>query len=347
MVANTKIFQRFASLTAIVGWLATSSVWADTNTVTARLETFTNQFETYAQVEPIAVLSVQAIEAGIVTNLDIVPGASVQAGQKISELGGPEIVASLAQAKAAVNSAKARLAAAKKTLDVVQQQFATHLSTQQQVADAESTMADATGALAVAQAQLKTAQLATVIIAPAGGTVLAMNVANGQRVMPGQTVLTLQATNGLWLKAAYYGADVDAIRTGMTGNFFPANGDEAIPVKVTAVFGALTPDGGEVIGFLAATPSPNWLNGEFGSVILNGETRSLVSVPTRALILDKGKWWVLVQTPQGEQPKEVVPGPARGWQTFIESGLEPGAQIVEDAYLKFHRGIAENYEPPD
>lgn len=332
----------------IGGWLATNRVWADTNVVTARVETFTNQFETYAQVEPIAVLSVQAIEAGIVTNFDIVPGASVQAGQKIGELGGPEIDASLAQAEAAVNSAKARLAAAKKTFDVAQQQLAAHLSTQQQVADAESAMADAIGALTVAQAQLKTAQLATAFFAPVGGTVLAVNVTDGQRVAPGQTILTLQAANCLWLKAAYYGTDATAIQTGMTGNFFPANGGETIPIKVTTVFGALTPDGGEVIGLLTASPSPNWLNGEFGSVILNGETRSLVSVPTRALILDKGKWWVLAQTPQGEQAKEVVPGLARGWRTFIERGLEPGAQIVvDDAYLKFHRGIAENYQPPD
>jgi len=43
-----------------------------------------------------------------------------------------------------------------------------------------------------------------------------------------------------------------------------------------------------------------------------------------------------------------VPGPARGWQTFIERGLEPGAQVVvENAYLEFHRGISKNYQPPD
>ena len=76
--------------------------------------------------------------------------------------------------------------------------------------------------------------------------------------------------------------------------------------------------------------------------------RSLVAVPTRALILDQGQWWVLVHTANGNQPRLVTPGPARGWQTFIERGLEPGAEVVvENAYLEFHSGISKNYQPPD
>ena len=64
---------------------------ADTNSVTAQSQTVTNQFEAYAQVEPIAALPVRAVEAGVVAGLKIVPGESVQAGQKLAELGGPEI----------------------------------------------------------------------------------------------------------------------------------------------------------------------------------------------------------------------------------------------------------------
>ena len=76
--------------------------------------------------------------------------------------------------------------------------------------------------------------------------------------------------------------------------------------------------------------------------------RSLVSVPTRALVLDQGQWWVLVHSSTGDHRQAVVPGPARGWRTFIERGLEPGVQVVvENAYLEFHLGISKNYQPPD
>ena len=90
------------------------------------------------------------------------------------------------------------------------------------------------------------------------------------------------------------------------------------------------------------------MNGEFGTVTLNAPQRRLVAVPTRSLILDQGKWWVMVHTAQGDRPQAVVPGPTLGWQTFLERGLNPGTQVVvENAYLLFHRGISKGYQLPD
>ena len=102
---------------------------------------------------------------------------------------------------------------------------------------------------------------------------LAVNAADGERVSTGETILTLQPADKLWLKAAYYGADAAAIQTGMTRTIFSRRRRRARSVKVCTVFGALTPDGGESVGLLATTPSPSWLNGESGSVTLNGPVR--------------------------------------------------------------------------
>jgi RND family efflux transporter MFP subunit len=330
-------------LAAIPAGAATNAV-----TVAAESQTLTNEFEAYAQVEPVAVLPLVAAQAGIVTGLDVVPGALVQARQKLGELTGPEIEAAQAQAKAAVSGAQARLAAANQALAVERQQLPSHLSTQQQVYRAESAAAEATGALATAQAQWTSVRRTTALFAPDAGTVLALNAANGQRVAAGQTILTLQPTGQLWLRAAFYGSDVRSVRVGLTGTFSPAGGGEAIPVKVVTVFGAMAPDGGQSVGMVGAASTPNWRNGEFGTVLLNGKTQSLVAVPTLALVLDKGQWWVLIHTSKGEQPRRVVPGPARGWKTFIQSGLKPGAQVVvENAYLEFHRRLSKSYRAPD
>jgi hypothetical protein len=71
-------------------------------------------------------------------------------------------------------------------------------------------------------------------------------------------------------------------------------------------------------------------------------------VPTRALILDQGTWWLLVHTPQGIRRQAVVPGPSRGESTLIEKGLHPGAEIVVDnAYLLFHRDFSKSFQAPD
>jgi RND family efflux transporter MFP subunit len=321
---------------------------ADTNVVIVQAQTVTNQFEAYAQVEPVAVLAVRAAETGMVTGLEIVPGATVHVGQKLAELGGPEIQALLVQDDAAVSSARTNLLAAQKSLAIEQQQLTSRLATRQMVLQCEGAAAQAQAAFDTAQAQLRALRQTIALTAPVDGTVLAVNAANGERVSAGDSILTLQPADKLWLKSACYGTDAAVIQIGMTGQFSRAGGGQPIPVKVCAVFGALNPDGGESIGLLAATASPGWLNGESGTVTLNGPVHSLVAVPTRSLILDQGQWWVLVHTDRGNHPQAVTPGPARGWQTFIERGLEPGVQVVvENAYLEFHRGISGNYQPPD
>jgi len=194
---------------------------------------------------------------------------------------------------------------------------------------------------------LREAQNLCILRAPAGGAVLALNAADGERLSAGQTVLTLQADNRLWLKATYRAADVRAIRVGMRGTFVPTGDSAPVAVQVASVFATIDRGGGESVG-LRATTTPHWLNGEFGTVTLIGPERRLIAVPTRALILDQGHWWVLLHTPHGERPQAVVPGPTRGWQTFIDSGLAAGAQIVvENVYLQFHRGVSKSYQPPD
>lgn len=334
-----------------VQWVVNSQSAAQTETnvvVTANLQTVTNQFVAYAQVEPITVLPVRSAEVGVVTGLEIVPGRVVQTGQKLAELGGPEIESALAQAEAAVRSARTNLLAAQKSLAIEREQLASHLVTRQMVLQSEGAAAQAQGAFDTAQTQLRALRQTITLTAPAAGTVLTVDAADGERVSAGETILTLQPADKLWLKAAYYGADAAAIHAGMSGEFSPAEGSESVPVKVTTVFGALNPDGGESIGLLAEVPSPGWLNGQFGTVTLNGSVRQMVAVPTRTLILDQGQWWVLVHTARGNQRQAVTPGPARGWQTFIERGLQPGAEVVvKNAYLEFHRGISKNYMPPD
>ncbi|HKI69280.1 MAG TPA: efflux RND transporter periplasmic adaptor subunit [Verrucomicrobiae bacterium] len=333
----------------IVGFLfVTRRARADTNVVVARAVTITNQFESYAQVEAVALLPVRAAESGVVVGLKALPGTSVKAGQKLAALGGPEIKKSLTQAEATANGARTNLLGARKLLAIRQEQLASHLATQEMLLQAESALAQSQAAFHAARAQLQSLHQTITLQAPFDGIVLTLNATDGERVNAGETILTVQPSDQLWLKAAYYETDAAAIRVGMTGQFTPANGGEPVSVKVSTVFGAMKPDGGEAVGLVATTPSPGWLNGEFGTVTLNGRTRSMVPVPTRALILDKGKWRVLVRTPQGNRPQEVIPGPTRGWQTFIQNGLQPGSEvIVENAYLEFHHDISKNYQPPN
>ncbi|MGH8169264.1 MAG: efflux RND transporter periplasmic adaptor subunit [Steroidobacteraceae bacterium] len=321
--------------------------------IVVKAQPVSESFSAYAQAQPIALLPVRAVEAGSVTVMRAIPGSRVEAGDALATLAGPEIRSLITSREGALRSARAQLAAARRTLAIERRQLGAQLSTEQAVAAAVNAAAAASAAFATARAQLQTAQAMSTLRAPAAGAVVAVSAAEGEYVTAGQTVVTLQASDRLWLRAVYYG--LDTIHVGMTGQFEPAAGGASVSVKVAAVAAALEPDGGESAWLLPTDPagqsapaSHSWVSGERGTVTLTGATQSLIAVPTRALILDQARWWVLVRTSNGFRRQAVVPGPTRGWQTLIERGLSPGEQVVvENAYLEFHRGIAGYYTPPD
>ncbi len=321
---------------------------SDADAVVAQLHPVTFHLDAYGQVEPIGVLPVDAAEAGVVEGLKVLPGMHVRAGQELAHLGGPTMRTLLMQSEANVRSARSQLEAAQKSLAILSEQFPAHLTTRQAVHQAENTQAQSQTALDNAQSRLDSVRQTMTVSAPENGTVLTLNGASGQLVSAGQPIVTLQPDNGLWLRAAYYGADLNAIRAGMTGRFTPADGSGPIAVRVCSVPGVLTAGGGESIALCPAALKVAWLSGEAGTVTLDLPRQMLVAIPTRALILNQGKWWVMVHTVKGDVPQEVVPGPASGWDTFIESGLAAGAKVVvNNAYLLFHASVTEQYQIPD
>lgn len=338
-------------LALAAGPSAASGQVSDTDTVTVRLRAVTPQLEAYAQVEPISLLRISAAESGVITGLRIVPGMRVAPGQVLAHLGGPALEAARSQSESEVRSAAAQLSAAQRSLAIEQLQLLSHLTTQSAVIQAEGTEAQAQSLLDSAQSRLRAIRQMMTLTAPAGGVVLALSAANGELASAGQVIATLQPDHRLWLRATYYGTDLSKIRAGTVGAFSSTEGSDPIAVKVVSVYAAIAAGGGESISLLPekrSAPLPALINGEAGTVTLKLPPRMLAAIPTRALILDRGSWWVMIHTPQGDRPQAVIPGPAEGWDTFIEQGVEPGAKIiVNNAYLLFHAGISQQYQPPD
>jgi RND family efflux transporter MFP subunit len=320
----------------------------DADAVVVEVHSVTPHLVAYAQVEPISVVPVDAAETGVVDGLRVVPGSRVGAGQELARLSGPAMRTLLMQDQADVRSARSQLDAAQKSLAIERGQLPSHLTTRQAVHQAESAEVQAQTALDNAQSKLDSARQMVTLTAPTGGIVLAINSTNGQLVTAGQAVVTLQPENGLWLRASYYGADLQTIHAGLTGRFSPTDGGQPIAVRVCSAPAMLASGGGESIALCPLQQHTNWLSGESGTVTLDLPQRKLVAVPTRALVLNQGKWWVMVETARGEAPQQVVPGPSQGWNTFLESGIAPGTKvIVNNAYLLFHANVAEQYQIPD
>lgn len=316
--------------------------------VQVKTQSFAPQLVAYGQIEPISVATVSAAETGVITDLRVRPGSHVSKGERLARLSGPAIASLLLQSQADVRSAKAQLDAAQKSLAIQQEELPSHLTTRQALHQSQSAVAQARAALDNAHSKQYAIQQMTTLTAPADGIVLSLAAADGALVSAGQTVLAMRGSGGLWLRATYYGSDLALIRLGMTGMFAPSDGGEAIPVRVVSIPGTVMVGGGESIALKPIRSRSVWLSGEAGTVTLRLPERPMVVVPTRALIVNQGKWWVLVHTPAGNRPQQVVPGPAKGWNTFLESGLAAGTEIVvNNAYLLFHSGIAEQFQIPD
>jgi len=328
--------------------IAATPVHAASTLWTAETQTMSRQIVGYATVEPRSVLRLRAGVAGTVVNLTVQAGDTVAANAMLGQLTGPSIDTLLASRRAAANSADAAVNAAQQELAIERQKFAARLSTRGAVAHAVAALSSVQADRDSAHAALAAAEDMASIRAPQAGRVLTVDAYAGQRIGADETLLTLLPANDLWLRATVYGADADAVSAGATGQFAPTDGGAAIPVKVRAVVGALRPDGGRTLNLEPLAAAPGWVDGETGVMTLDAGALSGVAVPTRALILDQAKWWVLIHTAKGDVPQEVTPGPSHGGLTLITEGLAPGSTVVvENAYLEFHHGISEHYQPPD
>ena len=340
--------KRLLWLAAMAMLLTPPPVRAGTGTVVAMARAEEISLHAFARVEPVVVARLKAPQAGVVAGLGILPGEELKAGVVLGHLQGPAVEAEFIRRRSAIASAETALDAASRILVLEQERRTAQLNTLKEVYQAEAAQAKEHARLDETRAQMRALQAAITLRAPASGTVLSVETSAGEQVEPGQTLLTLQPKGGLWVVATFYGADAQAVLSGQTGKFTPASGGGDIPVKVRAIIGTAEPGGGRRVGLAASIPVPRWRSGALGTVTLKGGRRTLVAVPTRSLILDQGKWWVLVHTPQGNQRQVVQLGPSRGESTFIEKGLQPGTEIVVDnAYLLFHRDFSRRFQAPD
>lgn len=337
----------------LLGAIGTRALAADADSgdfAPVRAQTVVQSLSAYGEIEPIVTIQVRTVNPGTLGGLRVVPGSVVSAGEVVARIGGPRVESLLTAREQTLRSAQAREDAASRALEIIRRQLAAQLATRQAVDAAQSDLAAAHAAVRTANARLREVRDLQTVRAPAAGTVIAVQAADGEETTAGETLLTLQPAGRLWIRATYYGADAALLRAGMTGRFRLTGNGKTIAVKVVAVSSGLAADAGLRVGLvpISSVLPAWWVNGQWGTVTLEGPSRQMVAVPTTALILDRGNWWVLVHTPQGDKPQQVVPGPARGWQTWIVSGLQAGQQVVvQDTFLKYHRDIAQSYQPPD
>ena len=319
-------------------------------TVAARAAQFTPRYSAYAEVVPVHDLTVRSPVVGTLTALGVQPGDAVAQGARLGTVGGPRHAAAVKGARAKVAGDQTELALDLRLARASAHLVASGLSTLTGRATAEARVARARSALAADQATLAALAAGAVLRAPSAGTVVAVHRAAGETVAPGTPVVTLEPAGHLQLRGRYYGADASALAPGMTGVFHPADGSAPVPVVARRRVPPLRPDGARVVTCAPArSPAgPGWQSGEAGRLVLEGKAAPAVAVPTAALVLDRGHFYVLVHDAHGDHPQAVQPLARRGPDTLVHGALTPGARVVaRDADLRYHRAFSGQYLPPD
>ncbi len=277
--------------------------------------------------------------AGIVKQVDVVPGASVRRGQTIALIG------TAPSAQAAYIQAEAALRAAKQTLAHTRTLVAAHLATRTQLAQAEQAATSALSALNALRREGAAHAIAQ-IDAPYDGVVASVAATPGAQLQPGAAIATILRGDAL---VATVGLDPQEAGRVLVGDAvavtpFASNGRGTLRGTVLAVSAMVNPQSG-LIDATVKVPSGNvpparFLVGEQVTAAIDiGAARGVI-IPRDAALPD-GHGYALWQVKAGH----ATPVPVRilasaGDLSVVSGKIDVSLPIVVAGNYQLTPGIA-------
>ena len=343
--------------TCRLGWLLlllvlAGSVWGQGQPKTAKVvaRPFFESLTSYAEIKAPPTLILSAQHRGQLDSLPVEPGTAVAAGQVLARIGGPALNQELALARQRVKTAKASNETQAELLAFTRKRQRHHYAARDEVLRAQIDADKAAAQLVEAQSALAILKAQQTVVAPAAGVVVARKAVGGQRLAPGDPVVAFQERDPLSLQARFFGQAASSIATGQAARFIPDDGTAPISLTVTHLY--RDPEGSWVATLTPAQAQDgqpaNWLAGEAGTVHLDIPHAPALAVPSRALILDQGRWWVMLGDGEQGHPVAVDPIERRQKLTWVRGDLHEGDQVlVSGAYQVFHKQFAARFQLPD
>ncbi len=297
--------------------------------------------EAYGVVQASAAASrtVMAAASATVQTLYVRDGEEVNAGAPLMQLTpSPQTSAAYTQAQSALHVAE-QLAARTK------QMFAQHLSTAQQLADAQKAESDAQSNLAALKAQ--GAGGVQVVRAPFRAIVLHVSASQGTLVSAGTPLLDLASPEKAILKAGAVPAQAMLVGSGNVARVSVVGEEEGWPGTVVQRGSMVDPATG-LVPIEIALPPGRFLPGEAADATITvGQTQGYV-VPHAAILVDDHGGTYVVQN-DGLKARKVtvsVAGSQRDQDVIRGSGLNPGQPLVLSGNYQLDDGMSMRVAPP-
>ena len=286
------------------------------------------------QFEPSSTAHVGPLVPGRITRVSVALGDSVRRGQLLGVVASTDV----STARARLDQARARLAAAESTLRRQQQLSTEGIGAQRSLIDAEAQVGELRAEVEGLRRQLSVFGSGSagelVLTAPIDGVVVAVHGTLGETATPDQPAFIVTDPTKVWVRGNVPELELSRVQAGSAAlvrlHAFP---EIAMPGTITYVAPALDERSRSLpVRVTLSAPDARLRSGLFGSIELVGgsaDERVLV-VPADAVATLDGQTVVFVPAdePNSFHPQQVALGRRAGGFFEVRSGLEEGARLA-------------------
>lgn len=285
----------------------------------------------FGTVQSIDVIDARARIAGTVRGLAVDEGTPVAADATLATVEDPKLALQSAALEARLGSLDAQEKLATIERDRLTRLRQSGAASQSRLDEAQTNLDvinSNRAALVAERAVIAQQQAEGAILAPAGGRVLRVHVAEGSVILPGEPVATIAAERyvlriELPERHARFIEQGDTVMVGKRGLAQPAADDARVEGVIRQVYPEMTQ--GRVVADVTVEGLGDYFVGERARVYVATGRRSTILAPTDLLLQRYGVTYVLVK---GLGEVMVQPGRMIGDKTEILSGLRPGDVLL-------------------
>jgi membrane fusion protein, heavy metal efflux system len=287
--------------------------------------------------DPARTINVLPPGAGRVHELKVALGDRVQRGQVLATIDSPD----LAQAYSDNDKAAAAAVLAAKNLKYQEEQFRIGAAAQRDLESARNDDEQAVAEYTRSREHLRAMGGAEdaqgegrllMVRAPAAGSITALSIAPGATINDDtQSIMTLADLSVVWVTALIAERDVAGVARNQDAEIaVDAYPGKTLHGKVLFVSDVLEPDSRRDKTRIAfANPDAYLKPNMFATVTLHGPAVRRIVLPSSALLMNNDRTSVFVAVaPWTFVRRSVQPLLEEGTQVAIESGIEPGEQVV-------------------
>lgn len=297
-------------------------------------------------MQPVRQATVKAKVSGDIRHITVREGETVQAGQMLVRVDTADLDARLIERQGQLESARAQLALAEKTLATNQKLLKQNFISQTAFDGSESNMNVTRGSVKSAEAQVRLAQNAlkdSVATAPLSGIVAKRHVQPGEKVAFDMPLVTVVDLREIELQAMVPAIDIPELKVGMTVDLaVDGFGERRFTGRIERINPATEPGTRAILVFVGI-PNPNMelRGGMFatGRIALSAGT-PVASLPASAVRQEGGQTFVWA-IEDGKLVKRMVVVGRRDEESGrieLRSALPPGLQVLAARFENLKEG---------